>query len=222
MAKKSNKTNKNSNDSSYLLSNQLLLELAKTSWSAEEVNSSRIASRANLVLSAILALIGLKLFLSSKEIDAVISSNNCWIQLPFIVFSIISIAGLLIALCLILNVRSKSNKEPASNLMTLAPVWDLSTKPTEHVVDEILAITNSAAIDLYSRNKSREAAVSTAQSVFVYSAFSLLIALIFFTIITVQSGGEQAHECDYKHNQDSSEIHAEKVRLDSRGSRAPG
>lgn len=156
-------------------------------WLCEEKNADRIAARANLVLSAILAVIGLKFFTAEDELKVVAQHANCTARSLFWFFTAVGFVGLIVALCLVLEAKLKRPRPPASAAMTLVDPRKALLDTEDNALDLAINATYAASIDLYNRNRRRQSGVSTAQSVFLFSTASLVFALVEYLFLAYSS-----------------------------------
>jgi uncharacterized membrane protein YbhN (UPF0104 family) len=143
-----------------------LLDQAERSWKAEEVNAARVAARANLVLSAILALVAALLLIVRHEALLI---DTLWQRVTFAGLLLSAMIFAVLALADVLHVRLKASGEapgsPSSNELRID--HRLAARPWVMKQSEATAyafrLTYNAAAGLYHRNQARQRAVDRAQ-----------------------------------------------------------
>lgn len=170
-----------------------LIAHADRMWKAEEQNSSRLAARANLVLSGLTALIGLKVFTLGKELDVILAARlTVWLVLLWQAIGL-CVLTLARALWLALDVRIGSGRgtSSASQALALDPntveriLFD-QLPPGAPVPEMVFSVTQDAALDLQDRNASRGVAIAKAQ-ILLFAAVGLLVgSMILYTIVKVK------------------------------------
>lgn len=165
---------------------QWLIGHADRFWKAEESNATRIAARANLVLSGILAIIGLKLYSAGKELETMLSPSAGLLGRWSLALCAMAFVMLLASLAMILSLKMrKSTRGPASGRLVLDPAlvkkpWRMTERQSSWYV---FKKTHNAAEDLHERNNDREKVVDTAQLTFFLGVIALFIALVLYTAI---------------------------------------
>ena len=148
-------------------------------WKAEEVNAARLAARSNLVLSAITAVLGLKLFAMGKEMDTVFAAEIGWRSILFWQAAVGSIGCLLWSLCIILGIKKKDGREQpdtsSGNLGIDELLGTWKSKTNSQVVEYVMTTTYDAAIDLQARNADRKRSIGRSQ-IRLFFAIGLLFA----------------------------------------------
>jgi len=158
-----------------------LVAHADRRWKAEENNATRLAARANLVLSGITAVIGLKLVAAGKELD-VIAAAAPWVGVVFVTLIVLILIALGRALWLVLGVelgkwRKSGESVSASALLEL----DLEMiEDPENVPEHVLVVTTKAAEELLGRNAIRQTAVNRAQVAFLWGVGITVVSLFFY------------------------------------------
>ena len=159
----------------------VLLAHADRFWKAEEVNATRIATRANLVLSGVTAVLGLKLFAAGKEIETMTSPPLGLRAMVFWMLAPLCLALLLWCLGIILEVKPWWRTRKPSACQWLQIPDELAKTPwrmTRRQADwYIFRLTINAAEELHNRNRIRNIAVNRAQSLFFISAIGLFFSL---------------------------------------------
>lgn len=164
-----------------------VLGFADRCWGAEEVNAARIASRSNLVLSGILAVIGLKLFVTPGELRVIAHEASPCGEWLFWLLSGASFAGLMFALWVVLEIKIAKSGPPASANLVLRDPRPVLVDDQENAGEFVLGATLSAALDLYRRNRERTKAVGRAQIVFYCSTVLILFALVQYIALSYSS-----------------------------------
>lgn len=158
---------------------------AELFWKAEEANATRVSGRANLVLSGILAIIGLKLYTAGREVETLLSPQAGWIGRVSLALCAVAFLFLFITLLLVLSIRFKKSRGPASTRLMLPD--ELADRPWAMTERQaawyVFRKTHNAAKDLHERNKSREKVVEKAQILFLAGVFALFIALGLYAAI---------------------------------------
>ncbi|GMV24391.1 MAG: hypothetical protein AMXMBFR58_04220 [Phycisphaerae bacterium] len=191
-----------------------LLAHADRCWKAEEVNATRIAARCNLVLSGITAILGLKLFAASKELETIIRtqwwlSALCWIP------AVIAMYFLLKALKIVLEVKElwrndkadpteideavfgedaetdPNEKQPSRGMSSRGLQISKKLSETPHRITDtharwyIFKLVDTAARNLHRRNDERSRAVDEAQAYFFWGCLLLFVSFTVYTLIVV-------------------------------------
>jgi hypothetical protein len=167
----------------------VLLAHADRCWKAEEANAARLATRANLVLSAITAILGLKLFAIGKEIEVVIREPfGAW-SLFFWIAGSIGFVAILNALRQILGIQFKSKKSSASASLSLAE--SVAESPWKVAPGDatwyIFKVTYNASLSLRERNEEKQNSIRRSQVSLGIGVVALAISIVCFTIISLSS-----------------------------------
>lgn len=179
---------------------KVLLDHARSMWSAEEENARRHANRVNLELTVVLAVLGLGLFQAARG-QAGLAGNAAWANL-LLVFGVILIA--LGGLYLLGVVRGRKPKEasdstrirgvPASLKLRLeSGSYDGLHEPekgtAQYVRLQTFDATVRAANELAERNLAEARRIDTAQQF-------ILFGLACFLIVSLASAFSKAPRAD--------------------------
>jgi hypothetical protein len=165
----------------------LFLSHADRCWKAEEVNATRIAARGNLVLTGVVAVLGLKLYSASTEMRAVIRAEPGSLATAFWGLAAFGLAGMLWALKIVLEVKLKVweawSKKPRSRTacrtmhLTVEQVTAPSSSPEHEVAVDLFKRTYAAVLELNGRNDTRNRMIERAQIIFFLSSLCLFGSL---------------------------------------------
>lgn len=166
-------------------------------WKAEEANATRLAARANLVLSGVTAIIGLKLFAIGKEIETILDSDSSAKATLFWVFGGISGILLLNALIQVLGIRrweltfdeppNGHGQAPSASAGLGIPTDELEKM---HELPALAAswrcffLTYDAFTDLQERNAKRKEHVDSAQRKLFWAILCLALTMGLYTWIS--------------------------------------
>lgn len=164
-----------------------LIGHADRMWKAEEQNAARLAARANLVLSGIAALIGLKVYAIGKEFDTVINAPVGSKLCSFWMCAILSLLCIGGALWFVLDIRrgARTKSSTASLKLELDPelvkyAMGNEPFPDAFAAEMVFSTTSEAAADLKDRNASRGKAVSRSQILLFLGAISLFASMVLY------------------------------------------
>lgn len=173
-------------------------------WKAEEANATRLAARANLVLSGVTAIIGLKLFAIGKEVETILAAACSGKATLFWVFGIVSALLLLTALIQVLGIRrweltfddppDRHNKPPSAST-GLGLSQDILKKPfaysEEDACWECFSVTYDAFTDLQERNAKRKEHVDSAQRKLFWAILTLAITMGLYTWVAHENRAKE-------------------------------
>ncbi|GMV25498.1 MAG: hypothetical protein AMXMBFR58_15290 [Phycisphaerae bacterium] len=194
----------------------VLVSHADRYWKAEEVNATRIANRANLVLSGITAVIGLKFVAIGKEIDTILAAAN-WQRVFFAAASMWAAFLLGWSWLRVLGIGSKkttSNTLASDDLAVEAAIQkDPTVIQDADIPVYIFKQTYNAAVGLKERNLQRQLTVDGAQRLFAWALLSMAVSIVIFVLayanrptensVSSSDGGVHgeggAHEGSHRH-----------------------
>jgi hypothetical protein len=171
-----------------------LLAHADRCWKAQEANAARLATRANLVLTAITAILGLKLFALGKEIEVVRQLPVGWISIAFWTSGASGAFCVIWALRTILELRLYSRRAELD-----APSASAALEISKQVEDKpwrlaegasvwyLFKITYNAALGLRQRNEQKQRSIRLAQN-WLFAGILFLVMSIISYIIAVYGG----------------------------------
>ncbi len=171
-----------------------LIGHADRMWRSEEQNAARIATRANLVLTAVAAIIGLKVFTFGKELDTIINAEKgLWFH-AFIVCLLVAAYFLIHALCIAIDIRplsvpsssASSKLEIEEDLLEELLIARESDEDDNPVGPIIISSTMDAASNLRDRNASRERAIGRAQILFFAGVLSTFATFFAYTMVKIR------------------------------------
>jgi hypothetical protein len=175
-----------------------LLVHADRCWKAQEANAARLATRANLVLTAITAILGLKLFALGREIEVIASRPVGVVTTTFWVAGACGAFCVIWALRTILDLRIYSTRTllnaPSASASLEIPKrleekpWKL---PEGAAVWYLFKITYNASLELRQRNEQKQRSIRRAQN-WLFAGIVLLVVSIVSYIIAVYGGQSHA------------------------------
>lgn len=178
----------------------ILLAHADRCWKAAEANSARIAARANLVLSGVTAMLGLKLFLAGKEFDLVTAAPAGTPLYVFVAAWVLSLVFLGVALVKVLFGPRKLIGAPREgdtasgglqlNQGAIDRPWAV---PANYATVYVFLLTYRASTDLHERNKKRERSVDSAQKWLILGIAALFLAMFSYTWIAWDHNHAKEH-----------------------------
>lgn len=213
-----------------------LLQHSERFWRAEEANATRLATRANLVLTGIAAVIGLKLFAMTREVATVVDAAPGSRPTLFWITAGISGFLLLYAFVKALGIRrweitfgkpldSERRAPTASEGLSLPPSIEADPESVSayEAKDWCFHLTYDAATDLQQRNSERKSDVDSAQRKLFWGIIWLVLSMALFVWIdyserqrgvehgTHHNVGPRPERCECQ--SDTARTHIERARL---------
>lgn len=174
----------------------VLIDHANREWQSEEVNAARIGAKANIVLSLIVALIGLVLFVLGRDLRTLFSEEPRTSVL-LILIAVIATYCMFRALWIVLElgISPRTESRSSRHLFMDDRIADSSVSiPDVHAKKAVLYYVHVAATDLYARNTTRATNLRTAQK-YLYAAIILAVACIgIYTWTSLKWLGEDQNE----------------------------
>ena len=180
------------------------LSHADRCWKAEEANATRLASRANLVISGVSAIIGLKLYAMGREVGVILEAPPGPFPTLFWVFGLLSGFFLLTCLVIVLGIRrweltggespNKSDPPTASGRLGFSES-ELSfvlSLDADEVTFVAFQHTIDAYKDLQERNATRKQAVDNAQRRLFWGIICLAFSMATFVWVDYSQKRERS------------------------------
>jgi hypothetical protein len=165
------------------------LAWAVRAWEAEVENASRLANRANLVLTIALAFSGFGL----KELsDALRTHPSSWISQASLAIAVVGVTLIFWAFVKVLARRSspESLSRPPFASWDLLPPGDLEpVAAEEEMLTRAYRATSAAAYELHGRNATERERLNVAQQFLVLGAVLTLLGGGAYTICWEAPGG---------------------------------
>ena len=180
------------------------LSHADRCWKAEEANATRLASRANLVISGVSAIIGLKLYAMGREVGVILEAPPGALPTLFWVFGLLSGFFLLTCLVIVLGIRrweltggespNKSDPPTASGRLGLteSELAVILKLDADEVTFVAFQHTIDAYFDLQERNATRKQAVDNAQRRLFWGIICLAFSMATFVWVDYSEKRERS------------------------------